>query len=369
MNDKKTFKKYYGRLATEGLLKALLFGLAIACAVYCILVLVMWFTEISWMIWVAVAAFAAVLACSVCALYFTKFRPAAKAIAARVDRLGLEERLVTMVELEQDSSFMALRQREDALESMDRVSPKNVKIVVPALGLTLCVLLLLCGASMTVLTALAEQDIIDNPVHEIVDPTPPDVYYTISYKVIGYTADDEELEGMGGMIEGLEDQLVLDGGAAEQVVAVADEEWAFLTWSDGSTDPTRLDILDLDALLADNESGTVTTTEDGEIVITYYAYFMELEPSEGDAPSDQETDPDAPMDEPQEPSEDGGGSGNEGDGAGGKYEEENQIIAGDTYYREKLEEYLQQAQDIIAAGGEVPDYLIEIIESYYGSIQ
>ena len=377
MKEQKPFKKYYNRLAKEGILKSLLFGIALACLVYCALVLVMWFTEVDWLLWVAIAVFAVVLTGTTLLFYYTKYRPTAKAIAARVDRLGLEERLITMMELQNDDSFIALRQREDALASMQRVEPRQLKIVLPAFGIVFASLLFLCGTSMTVVTALAQNDIIDNPVDNIIDPPAPDVYYTVSYKVFGITSDGnggigEGIVGMGGMIEGLEDQLLRDGDTAEQVTAVADEEWAFIGWSDGYEDPVREDVLDIDALLANNDSNTVTVNEDGEIIVTYYAYFMELTPSDDPSDEPMEGDPDAPMDEPQDPSDSDGGkndpNGDPSDDAGGRYDDANQVIDDDQYYRDRYEEYYNQAMEILASGGEVPQYLKDIIESYYGII-
>lgn len=375
MNEKKTFKKFYDRLAKEGIAKSLLLAIALALVVYCVLVLVMWLTNVDWLLWVAIAAFALVLAAATPLFYYKKYRPTAKAIAQRVDRLGLEERLITMLELEHDTSFIALRQREDALASAERVSAGQVKLAVPVAALVFASVMFLCGASMTVVTALAQNDIIDNPVDDIIDPPGKEVYYTVSYKVIGLAVDEmgnisEAIEGMGGMIEGLEDQLLRDGDTAELVSAIADEEWAFLTWSDGVEQPVRQDILDIDALLADNEDGTVTVTEDGEMIVTYYAYFVELNSSDGESDQPAETDPDAPTDEPQESGENGssGGEDDPSQEGGGRYEGGNQIINGEGYYRDYYEQYLQQYQEIISSGGEVPEYLQNIIDSYYGTI-
>ena len=375
MNEKKTFKRFYDRLAKEGIAKSLLLAIALALVVYCVLVLVMWLTNVDWLLWVAIAAFALVLAASTPLFYYKTYRPTAKAIAQRVDRLGLEERLITMLELEHDTSFIALRQREDALASAERVSAGQVKLAVPVAALVFASVMFLCGASMTVVTALAQNDIIDNPVDDIIDPPGKEVYYTVSYKVIGLAVDEmgnisEAIEGMGGMIEGLEDQLLRDGDTAELVSAIADEEWAFLTWSDGVEQPVRQDILDIDALLADNEDGTVTVTEDGEMIVTYYAYFVELNSSDGESDQPAETDPDAPTDEPQESGENGssGGEDDPSQEGGGRYEGGNQIIDGEGYYRDYYEQYLQQYQEIISSGGEVPEYLQNIIDSYYGTI-
>ena len=99
---------------------------------------------------------------------------------------------------------------------------------------------------------------------------------------------------------------------------------------------------------------------------------MELTPSDDPSDEPMEGDPDAPMDEPQDPSDSEGGNndpnGDPSDDAGGRYDDANQVIDDDQYYRDRYEEYYNQAMEILASGGEVPQYLKDIIESYYGII-
>ena len=67
--------------------------------------------------------------------------------------------------------------------------------------------------------------------------------------------------------------------------------------------------------------------------------------------------------------QEGGGKGNgRGDGAGGGWTEGNQVIDGKTDYRDVYDTYYDQAMEIIRNGGELPDYLKDFIEKYYGSI-
>ena len=59
----------------------------------------------------------------------------------------------------------------------------------------------------------------------------------------------------------------------------------------------------------------------------------------------------------------------EGGGAGGKYEEYNQVIDGETYYRDVYQEYYEQAMRILSEGGVVPEYIRIIIQNYFDAIQ
>ena len=127
MDAKKIFEKYYSRLALEGFLKALILGLIFGFAAEFIVAFATWMASYNGL-WISIAAGVAVAAGMTALFYFKKFRPTAKQIAKRVDRLGLEERLITMTELEGDDSYIALRQREDAQKKMREVEAKEIKL-------------------------------------------------------------------------------------------------------------------------------------------------------------------------------------------------------------------------------------------------
>lgn len=62
--------------------------------------------------------------------YLLWFRPKKKEVLARIDSLGLEERIITMEELKQDESVIAKKQRQDAKEHLAEL---DVKILKPQL--------------------------------------------------------------------------------------------------------------------------------------------------------------------------------------------------------------------------------------------
>lgn len=55
-------------------------------------------------------------------------------------------------------------------------------------------------------------------------------------------------------------------------------------------------------------------------------------------------------------------------GVAGKYEDHNQVIDGNTYYRDVYEKYYEDALAILESGGVVPEELRQIIEAYFGVI-
>ena len=93
------FKKYRSRVVKEGILKAVVCGLIVGFAVLIVTALAFWFAGVPWGLWLSIALFAAATGASVPALYFLKFKPTAKAIAKRIDQLGLEERMTAHVGL------------------------------------------------------------------------------------------------------------------------------------------------------------------------------------------------------------------------------------------------------------------------------
>ena len=121
--------------------------------------------------------------------------------------------------------------------------------------------------------------------------------------------------------------------------------------------------------------------EDGNVIITYFAVFTELEESEQDGNGgegdEQEQEQDQAQDQPSDGEEqeqeqqqtDGDGESKDGDGKGGEYQDSNKVIDGDQYYGDRLEEYLALAEEILENDGEIPDDLREFIESYYGTIE
>ena len=116
------FSKYYKKIKAEGLLKSFFLALTIALFVETLILLAFWFVGIK-RYWLSAGISVGVFAALVPSLYFLFFRPDTKAIAKRLDSLGLEERLLTMNELLNDESYIAMRQREDAKQALAKIDP------------------------------------------------------------------------------------------------------------------------------------------------------------------------------------------------------------------------------------------------------
>ena len=115
MDSKNMFRKYRKRLVAEGVAKSLIFGLLVGFAANIVIATVSCFVKVEglWLISIGLLLVGTLISAPI--FYFAKFRPTTKQIAARVDRrLGLEERTITMLVLENDDTYIAMRQREDA---------------------------------------------------------------------------------------------------------------------------------------------------------------------------------------------------------------------------------------------------------------
>ncbi len=372
MKDNRFFQKHHTRLVVEGIIKSTLVGLIIGFIANFLAAFVSWFFEFGG-IWLPIVVGVVAGIASGIIFYFKKFRPQARDIAGRVDRLGLEERLITMLEYEKDDSIMAQRQRRDAKEHMNDVSNKKVKFRLSKLMICFAVAAVLIGSSMTVVAGLADHGVIP-PGTEIINPENKE-YIAVSYVV-------EE----GGEIIGEADQLILPGQDAAPVVAVANDGWVFFAWDDGYERPDRHDIkvtapIEVIAVF-------VEITEDGE----EDGGDNSDVPTEGDAASDVPADSGGPTngnsgsdnsggeqgnidggdgpgsDGDNENSENQGQGDGQGFGAGGKWDDSNQFFDGNTYYKDFLEQYYEMAMQYFEENGEIPPELREFFETYYGSL-
>ena len=342
MNEKlkedKHFQKYYARLRLEALLKSLLFGGLIA---FCISFA---FAAVSWFIFpvgffIALAILLPGTVGLTALIYFTKYRPNTMSNARRLDRLGLEERLVTMIEYRNDDSYMAEIQRNDARATLEKVHVNDIRLALSKKLLIPASVMLTLAFAMTVINGLSYFGVIPTGQELLIQATQSEEskYVQVQYKIKNNDA---------GYIIGETKQYMLKGSDAKLVVAIANEGYTFEAWSDGTLTPARID-----KEILEN--------------IDVYAIFSEI-----DKPFlDDDGDGDEPDDLPPEGGNDSSNSNDSSSSGPSKYKTYNQFIDGETYYRELLELY---RDDIIAYlnthGAEMTPEEREIIEAYIGIV-
>lgn len=373
----KVMKQYYQRLAKEGWLNAFFAALIVGFFVMLLTAFAFWFIAFKYS-WIAFIVLAVVTAACTPLFFFTKFKPSKKQIAQRVDELGLEERLLTMTELENDDSYIARKQREDAQAALANIQAKWLKIVASIPLIVGASVMMVCSVAMTTVAIASANGYISSGQEIIEEATQPE---PITYAV-------EFLEDGGGIIEGEILQIIEEGGTIESVIAVPDEGWYIEEW--------RWEI--------GGEEFTLTETDvffvedlfvETDIVIT--AVFAEAGDGsggggggegEGEDGESQEADSDEgePEGEPSEGEPEEGEEGKEGEsdpegendpdsdnagaGQGGTSHESDQIKDGKTDYGGTVyDEAVNDAQDELGSNDEIPEDWKDIISDYYENIK
>jgi len=349
MKKDKLFKRYYGRMRLEGLLKSLVWGIAVGFAIGALFAFfTLGFNSFAnvfgheraglFVFLIALGIWVGVTLISMPLFYLFRFRPDASRTAERIDRTGLEERLVTMKGLEGDDSYIAELQREDAKAKLTTVPPKKVKIkafmlvptiIAAALMVVFAASILL--ANMTIDTPMAWNSYQREP--EVVEVAPEDPefeFFWIEYLVMG-----------GGFIDGDVFQVVFKGENGRQVRATAVPGFAFAQWSFEHREQFRYNPNRQELDVRRN--------------IVHMAEFYPEAEEPGDD-SDYNEEPDDPQDD-DEPTE----------------HDPDVVIDGGTNHRDipdtsDFANWLAEALAILAAGGEIPLSLRLMIEAYFAMI-
>ena len=311
MNAKKHFQKHYAKLKREAILRSAVWGFIIGLFCGFVSLLALWFTKLDGIL-ISLIVLAAVSLIASALFYLLRFKPTVQSSARRIDGLGLEERLVTMVELEGDESLIAKLQRDDAKRALEEFSPSKIRFNLPKKAMVLLSVIGALTFAMLTLSILSAAGLIPSG-SDMIESTIEkgrEVYISVTYE-----AED------GGYINGESDQLILSGTRPEAVRAEAEDGYVFVEWDDGNTNPNRAD-------------GNLVTD------VIFVAIFEPID-EEGDDDGDGEEKAD---DEPSEDAqESNNGTPDESDqnsaSAGGKYEEKNQIKKNDTFYREVMDVY------------------------------
>ena len=98
MDNRQLFERHRKRLEKEAWLKSVLLSLVIGFAAMLATAVLTWVFEKNGL-WFSLSALVVVTGGLTPLFYFKRFRPDGRQIARRIDRLGLEERVITMTEL------------------------------------------------------------------------------------------------------------------------------------------------------------------------------------------------------------------------------------------------------------------------------
>lgn len=408
------FKKYYKKIGRESILKALLCGLTIGFSLMFVCIAASWLAGFKAGIYIGLGLFVAATAIATPLFYTFRFRPTTKKIAQRIDTLGLEERILTMAELENDDSFIAMKQREDALKAMKSVSSEMLKIAVSVPLIAAVAISATLGTGMTVAAAVAP-DGGKHFVDGLKEKHTYEITYTVEGKgwVIDFTkkenaaliaamkerarqreidkangkevTEDETLPGTFqsrlGIVYTASDEtaqatMVLDGANYEdttytfevtegeefgvKLMALPQKGYVFVGWSDGVTSPYREDM---------EATATKTVT----------ATFEEVTDPGGGSKNDGQEQGEEPGDADSgngssSSSGDGSGDGNNNNtsnsnGEGSKAAPANQIINGETYYGDVFEDAYREMLERMKNNNSLSEAEKKAISDYLDSIR
>lgn len=342
-------KNYKSRLAKEGWLKAALCGMSVGFSADILCATAFWVFGIK-LFWICILVFAAVTAIATPLFYFCRFKNSRRQVASRVDMLGLEERILTMTQFENDDSYIARRQREDAINALKSVNSSFIKIAVSASMVVACCVTLVLGVGATTVSAVADKSLMDLIREKQKEKDAIENTFHLTYGV---------KDSVGGRVDGELEQTVKGGEVGKTVQAVADDGYVFVGWTDGYVDATRTDAdvkkdLTVNAVfveIEDNEEDDETVEEKGE--------------GEQGNGSNSDGQP-----QPGDPSDGSDSSDEAGDGAGaGADAASNQVIDGSTYYGDEYSGSLSDAQDSMNSDSNLSGDEKGVIGDYFHNIQ
>ena len=348
------FEKYRKRLVHIGIFRSVVLGLALSFLAVGAAALVAWIAKAALpvILGLTIGMGAAVFLIAVPLFYVRRFHPTERAVAERLDALGLDERSITMYECRNDPSRMAALQREDAKDRISAVSKGKLKYTI-ALPV---VLLLLFGAAFAAgTTAASVLSARGAGGAEETDPaSPAEETFTVTYKVCE--------EGTGS-ISGEPIQKVTKGGFTEPVTAVPANGYRFAAWVDEAMVPLANQ---------NNPRSEINVRAD----MTVYARFEKGDPPasgedpDGELHEDGKKDPETGGDDQKDDPELPGQGETEGEGnPGGEPEDRpnnNNVIDGTQDYREKFD---REALEKELTDGDLPDDLKDILGDYYDTLK
>lgn len=405
------FDKYLNRLRIEGFLRALLCGLAVAFGGLLVTAFICWFVGFKG-IWLSAVIFVVATATAAPLFYHFIFSPTTKSMARRIDELGLEERILTMTQLEGDNSYIATVQRADAMSALGKLNASMIKLVVSIPVIILCAAIGLGAAGMTTVHALNVAGVIPSGIELAIGNN--DDEYTITYKIGGegvvhgvnvdkdkdaeeaqpedtqaktaFTAmadgtqlpEEENKEPdepgfmLGGLLAALEEKetaigtglskqegyiKVKPGESTETVIAVPADGYVFIGWSDGVKSPIR----SADSVYSDKTITALFQPVDGKSNLEELSDNVTLYLKNGDK-NGNGGEP-----QPGDKSDPEPGDGDNNPGAGAGNDPSNQYKDGKKYYGESYGSDREDGLDYIN-NSDVSDSAKDATNRYYDSI-
>ena len=275
----------------------------------------------------------------------------------RIDATGLEERFITMMELEGDNSYLAKMQREDTQRALAAADHTLIKVVA---SVALCVAVgisALLGAGALTVNSLYVAGVIPGGVETISAMSGVEEYkvtYSVSPKGAGKIYYWEE-NSLGEEV--IETFVIAEGEDAPAVYAVPEKGFRFVGWSDGVYNPYRQDL------------GVKKNISVRAMFEAWDEYAIPQD-DQWDGTGSDGPGGDSDMDGEDVGNNDIPPSKNENKPDSGDVTrpDSTHVNNGDTYYGDEYGNAYQDAMDRLGDGSDLPGNMQDGISDYMGSI-
>ncbi len=359
----KILNKYKKRLIILGLFKAFLIALIPSFISMGVISLISYFcnASLSFIIILTLSIGLSLLLILTIAIFFKFFYPNNKKLYSQLDKMGLEERLITLKEIENDNSLFADLLKKDVDEKLKNLPVKSIRFVFPIQVIIMIIFSFIFASSFMTYSVIASTSIdpIQNQEEKEENETE---YFIVNYGVL----DEKQ-----GTIEGLASQKVKKGGYTKQVKAVPFEGYVFYAWTNldlipiGNQEATRMDLniqdnMDIVAIFQKKEDD-----ENDQNMDSPSENPDDKEGNEDTSKNDKEdTDNKDEEDDSNKKPDSSGGKvdGNDQDDVG-EGRDDNSVIDGTKDYQDDFDR--EKADQDLSDDLSIPDDLKDLLGDYY----
>ena len=148
MKVDKVFNRFKFKMFLNSIINSLIYGLINGFTISLVATIILYICKIK-NIGLTFAIFGVVAILFSVFSYFKFFKVTQESIAKTLDDLGLDERVITMLEYKNEDNDIVTLQRTDALNKLSNVNPNEIKIKIQKTPIiVLCVLLLIFSGSL-----------------------------------------------------------------------------------------------------------------------------------------------------------------------------------------------------------------------------
>jgi hypothetical protein len=261
VTNKELLKKHHRKLTLEAVVKSLIVGFSAGLFICLVIAVISFFVHYN-CLWLCLGVGVGGSLAIAAGLYFLFFRVDIKEAARRVDASGLDERIITMLEFENDDSFIADLQRKNATEILSTVTKKAVKF-----SLSRVAIIALCGVAVIAAPMIAVSTVnainfsnIPPLTHQQPEKDDDEKYIDELIEALRRTIDGADVsaelkKSLHGIVDDLEAALPYYTTTLEKIAVIRDAQRKINALIRAALEEERKDIITIGQALMDIESG------------------------------------------------------------------------------------------------------------------